>query len=50
MSVSTFFPVEDCIVMEPLRGGTDPRTGQPIVEDYANWTNHPNNPNRAAAE
>ncbi len=50
MCASTVFPVEDCIVMEPLRGGIDPRTGQPIVEDYANSPKHPINPNRAAAE
>jgi len=43
-------PVENCITMEPMTGGTDPRTGQPVVKEYANWTTHPNNPNRVAAE
>ncbi len=43
-------PVENCITMEPMTGGTDPRTGQPVVREYANWTTHPNNPNRTAAE
>ena len=43
-------PVENCIVMEPLTEGIDKRTGEPIRRDYANWTTHPNNPNRAAAE
>jgi dihydropyrimidine dehydrogenase (NAD+) subunit PreA len=44
-------PVEDCITMTPLTGGTDPRTGRPIDPGYANWTTHPNNPAaRSAAE
>ncbi len=43
-------PVENCITMQPMTGGTDPRTGRPIDPRYANWTTHPNNPNRAAAE
>ena len=43
-------PVENCITMEPMTGGVDPRTGRPISTDYANWTTHPNNPNRVAAE
>ena len=43
-------PVESCITMEPMTGGTDPRTGRPVVKEYANWTTHPNNPNRVAAE
>jgi len=43
-------PVENCITMEPMTGGTDPRTGRPVVKEYANWTTHPNNPNRVAAE
>jgi len=38
-------PVKDCITMEPMTEGVDPRTGQPIVAEYANWTTHPNNPN-----
>ena len=39
-------PVEDCITMEHITAGTDPRTGKQIDPDYANWTTHPNNPNR----
>jgi len=41
-------PVEDCITMEQLTSGVDPRTGTPIQSDYANWTMHENNPNRSA--
>lgn len=37
-------PVEDCITMERLETGVDPRTGRPIDPAYANWTTHPNNP------
>jgi len=37
-------PVEDCITMESLPvGAVDLRTGK-VVEGYANWTTHPNNP------
>ncbi len=43
-------PVEGCIEMVQLTSGTDPRTGKPIDNRYANWTTHPNNPNRVAAE
>jgi len=43
-------PVENCITMEPLTEGVDERTGEPIRHEYANWTTHPNNPNRVAAE
>ena len=44
-------PVEGCISMEPLVAGTvDTRTGQTVQADYANWTTHPNNPSRVAAE
>ncbi len=39
-------PVEDCITMQPLTEGTDPRTGQPVSQEKANWTVHPNNPMR----
>jgi dihydropyrimidine dehydrogenase (NAD+) subunit PreA len=43
-------PVENCITMEQLPlGATDPRTGR-VVEPYANWTTHPNNPMARAAE
>ncbi|MGR3467071.1 MAG: 4Fe-4S dicluster-binding protein, partial [Shimia sp.] len=44
-------PVENCITMEELAPGTvDPRTGREVVEEYANWTQHPNNPSAQAAE
>jgi dihydropyrimidine dehydrogenase (NAD+) subunit PreA len=43
-------PVETCITMVPMTSGVDPRTGRPISNGYANWTTHPNNPNRVAAE
>ena len=36
-------PVENCITMERIHG-TDPRTGEPIRDEYFNWTQHPNNP------
>jgi len=37
-------PVENCITMEAMSEGVDPRTNQPINKEYANWTTHPNNP------
>ncbi|MDH3233801.1 MAG: NAD-dependent dihydropyrimidine dehydrogenase subunit PreA [Alphaproteobacteria bacterium] len=37
-------PVENCITLEQLTEGVDPRTGTPIDPAYANWTTHPNNP------
>jgi len=37
-------PVEGCITLEPMTSGVDPRTGQKIDPNYANWTTHPNNP------
>jgi dihydropyrimidine dehydrogenase (NAD+) subunit PreA len=45
-------PVENCITMEQLNSGADPRTKKPIDPDYANWTTHPNNPSaqKQAAE
>ncbi len=44
-------PVENCITMEPLAAGElDKRTGEKANPDYANWTEHPNNPSRVAAE
>ena len=43
-------PVEACITMERLTDGVDPRTGRKIDPRYANWTTHPNNPLRMAAE
>ncbi len=39
-------PVYDCITMEQLTEGTDPRTGKALDAGYANWTTHPNNPMR----
>ncbi len=42
-------PVPECITMHALKpGDTDPRTGQWVSGEYANWTTHPNNPARAA--
>ncbi len=38
-------PVKDCITLEQMTEGKDPRTGIPISGEYANWTTHPNNPN-----
>ena len=44
-------PVENCITMERLTSGADPRTGRRIDPEPANWTTHPNNPMaRQAAE
>ena len=43
-------PVENCISMVEMTEGVDPRTGKPYDQAYANWTTHPNNPNRVAAE
>jgi len=39
-------PVEDCITMQQMTDGVDPRTGQAISSKKANWTTHPNNPMR----
>jgi dihydropyrimidine dehydrogenase (NAD+) subunit PreA len=44
-------PVEACITMERMMPGTvDPRTGQTVREGHGDWTTHPNNPMRTAAE
>jgi dihydropyrimidine dehydrogenase (NAD+) subunit PreA len=43
-------PVPECITMERMDKGTDPRTGKVIDPNYANWTTHPNNPMAKAAE
>ncbi len=44
-------PVEGCITMEEMAAGTvDPRTGDVVADEYANWTTHPNNPSAQAAE
>ncbi len=39
-------PVDNCISMQQLTDGVDPRTGQAIRKDKASWTTHPNNPMR----
>ena len=42
-------PVEDCITLRQLSAGeVDPRTGNPVSDQYANWTTHPNNPMRSS--
>ncbi|MEE9333942.1 MAG: NAD-dependent dihydropyrimidine dehydrogenase subunit PreA [Granulosicoccaceae bacterium] len=41
-------PVENCITMEEMTSGVDPRTGLKVSKQYANWTTHPNNPGRIA--
>ncbi len=44
-------PVENCITMDPLPEGViDKRTGLKVDPTYSNWTEHPNNPARQAAE
>jgi dihydropyrimidine dehydrogenase (NAD+) subunit PreA len=44
-------PVEGCIDMVQLEPGmVDARTGKTVVKEYSNWTEHPNNPSRRAAE
>ncbi|GAB4304196.1 MAG: NAD-dependent dihydropyrimidine dehydrogenase subunit PreA [Roseovarius sp.] len=44
-------PVEGCITMERLAPGTvDARTGKVVQAEFADWTTHPNNPGRCAAE
>lgn len=42
-------PIENCITMESMAKGTDPRTKRKIDRKYANWTTHPNNPARKDA-
>ncbi len=41
-------PVDNCITMEEMTTGVDPRTGLDVSKQYANWTTHPNNPGRVA--
>jgi len=42
-------PVEDCITLRELGvGEVDPRTGNPVSDQYANWTTHANNPMRTS--
>ncbi len=44
-------PVENCIDMVALEPGMiDARTGKVVLDNYANWTTHPNNPMARAAE
>ncbi len=44
-------PVETCITMERLAPGViDKRTGQPVSSTHGDWTTHPNNPSKVAAE
>jgi dihydropyrimidine dehydrogenase (NAD+) subunit PreA len=44
-------PVDNCITMEPLAVGVmDKRTAKPVSPHYGNWTSHPNNPMKVAAE
>jgi dihydropyrimidine dehydrogenase (NAD+) subunit PreA len=44
-------PVEDCITMVELAPGTlDERTGKVVDGAHGDWTTHPNNPSRVAAE
>jgi len=41
--------VPESIPMRSLQPGeVDPRTGQTVTGEYANWTTHPNNPMRQA--
>ena len=39
-------PVENCLTLQQMTSGVDPRTDEAINPEYANWTTHPNNPNR----
>ncbi len=40
-------PVPECITMRTLQPGEiDLRSGKPVSGEYANWSTHPNNPNR----
>ena len=43
-------PIENCITLRRLTEGEDPRTGKKITAEFGDWTTHPNNPMRAAAE
>jgi dihydropyrimidine dehydrogenase (NAD+) subunit PreA len=44
-------PVQNCITMEQLPvGAMDKRTQKPVAPNYGNWTQHPNNPMKVAAE
>lgn len=37
-------PIPDCITLERLTDGADPRTGLPIRNEALRWLDHPNNP------
>jgi dihydropyrimidine dehydrogenase (NAD+) subunit PreA len=39
-------PVDECISMQRLTSGKDPRTGQAVTDEKLQWTAHPNNPMR----
>ena len=39
-------PVDNCITMERLSDGIDPRSGEAIKSEKLTWTEHPNNPMR----
>ena len=39
-------PVDSCITMQQMTEGVDPRTGEKINPEKADWTTHPNNPMR----
>jgi len=41
-------PIENCITMKPLTEGVDPRTGQKVKPEHADWRTHPNNPLKEA--
>jgi dihydropyrimidine dehydrogenase (NAD+) subunit PreA len=44
-------PVEAVITMDRMApGAVDPRTGETVRGDHGDWTTHPNNPMRVAAE
>lgn len=45
----TVCPVENCLSLEQMTAGVDPRTDEAINPNYANWTAHPNNPDRVDA-
>lgn len=43
-------PVPECITLRSLKPGeVDARTGIQVTGEYANWTTHPNNPQRVSA-
>jgi dihydropyrimidine dehydrogenase (NAD+) subunit PreA len=44
-------PVQGCITMERVEPGkVDARTGKVVPAEHGDWTTHPNNPMRVAAE